>query len=195
MQGASRDSLAAARERLDEQLVGADGSAVGQQLFAVVDLLDRESALRRRAHLRSRDRFPGGNLFCRYLFRRNLPRRHASRIGNGPCRLGAAHHFPRGDGVDRVRCRLGCCPKRASRDDSSGGRPGDGCFDRFLRDGPFDDGLRVRARRQRGAKRDQARCNESRRDDAGWHDSLRCSKFGEPADQRRRTQTRSGGTA
>lgn len=49
MQGASRGSLAAAREHLDALLsrAGAQGAAVGSALFAVVDLLDANGALRR----------------------------------------------------------------------------------------------------------------------------------------------------
>jgi F-type H+-transporting ATPase subunit delta len=49
MQGASRESLALARERLDQLLgqAGTDGAALGQALFAVVDLLDANVAVRR----------------------------------------------------------------------------------------------------------------------------------------------------
>lgn len=56
MQGASRDSLAAAHDRLDEQLRasgagarqdGADLARVSDELFSVAALLDREFALRR----------------------------------------------------------------------------------------------------------------------------------------------------
>ncbi|MDH4159267.1 MAG: F0F1 ATP synthase subunit delta [Actinomycetota bacterium] len=48
MQGASRDSLAAARERLDALLAGGASNpiAAGEELFAVVDLLDGQAALR-----------------------------------------------------------------------------------------------------------------------------------------------------
>ncbi len=49
MQGTSRESLAAAQERLDALLgaAGTDGAAVGGALFAVVDLLDQNVGLRR----------------------------------------------------------------------------------------------------------------------------------------------------
>lgn len=50
MQGVSRDSLAAARERLDAELVGADEARVttlGDELFAVAGLLTRERSLLR----------------------------------------------------------------------------------------------------------------------------------------------------
>lgn len=49
MQGASRESLAAARERLDALLgrAGSDGAAIGAALFSVVDLLDANVSLRR----------------------------------------------------------------------------------------------------------------------------------------------------
>jgi F-type H+-transporting ATPase subunit delta len=49
MQGASRDSLAAARERLDTltQDAGVDVVALAEELFPVVRLLDREVSLRR----------------------------------------------------------------------------------------------------------------------------------------------------
>ncbi|GAB3591322.1 F0F1 ATP synthase subunit delta [Angustibacter peucedani] len=49
MQGASRESLAAAREQLDALLAraGADGVSVGTALHAVVDLLDANVSLRR----------------------------------------------------------------------------------------------------------------------------------------------------
>ena len=47
MQGASRESLAAAHDRLDEQLRGADLRRVSDELFSVAALLDREFALRR----------------------------------------------------------------------------------------------------------------------------------------------------
>ena len=48
MQGASRDSLRAAIDRLDGLLgqTGVDPSDVGDQLFMVVDLLDQQAALR-----------------------------------------------------------------------------------------------------------------------------------------------------
>ena len=47
MQGASRDSLAAARGRLDSQLIDADLGRVSDELFAVASLLDHEFVLRR----------------------------------------------------------------------------------------------------------------------------------------------------
>ena len=49
LQGASRDSLAAARERLDTlaQNTSVDVVALGEELFSVVRLLDRETSLRR----------------------------------------------------------------------------------------------------------------------------------------------------
>jgi len=49
MQGVSRESLAKAEEQLDALLgtVGADGTAIGQAMFAVVDLLDANVSLRR----------------------------------------------------------------------------------------------------------------------------------------------------
>jgi F-type H+-transporting ATPase subunit delta len=47
MRGVSRASLAEARERLDAALGGADPAALGDQLFAVLHLLDREHGLRR----------------------------------------------------------------------------------------------------------------------------------------------------
>jgi F-type H+-transporting ATPase subunit delta len=50
MQGPSRESLAAAREALDalsRETLGARFGELSEQLFAVVDLLDSESALRR----------------------------------------------------------------------------------------------------------------------------------------------------
>ena len=49
MQGVSRESLAAAQEQLDALLgaAGTDGAAIGGALFAVVDLLDANVALRR----------------------------------------------------------------------------------------------------------------------------------------------------
>jgi F-type H+-transporting ATPase subunit delta len=46
MQGVSEQSLAAAQEQFDE-LLEADASALADELFAVVDLLDREAVLRR----------------------------------------------------------------------------------------------------------------------------------------------------
>src|SRR5215472_7756380 len=50
MRGASRAALAAAKDRLAAALTGASAvqaSRVGDELFAVVELLDREPALRR----------------------------------------------------------------------------------------------------------------------------------------------------
>lgn len=47
MQGASRESYGAARDRLDEQIRGADLKTVSDELFSVAGLLDREFALRR----------------------------------------------------------------------------------------------------------------------------------------------------
>lgn len=49
LHGVSRESLAAARERLDELLADSsvEPSALGRELFEVVHLLDREHALRR----------------------------------------------------------------------------------------------------------------------------------------------------
>lgn len=47
MRGVSRESLARARERLDEAPAGADGEAASEELFAVLRLLDREAGLRR----------------------------------------------------------------------------------------------------------------------------------------------------
>ena len=49
MQGVSRESLAAAEEQLDALLgtAGTDGTAIGQAMFAVVDLLDANVSLRR----------------------------------------------------------------------------------------------------------------------------------------------------
>ena len=48
MQGASRESLATARERLDALLAGGESNpiAAGDELFAVVDLLDGQAAVR-----------------------------------------------------------------------------------------------------------------------------------------------------
>jgi F-type H+-transporting ATPase subunit delta len=59
MRGASRASLSAAKERLAAALAGktaAEASEVGDQLFAVLGLLDREPALRRSLSDPSRDR-------------------------------------------------------------------------------------------------------------------------------------------
>jgi F-type H+-transporting ATPase subunit delta len=47
MQGASRESLGAAQDRLDGQVRGADVDRVSDELFSVASLLDREFALRR----------------------------------------------------------------------------------------------------------------------------------------------------
>ena len=48
MRGPSRASLAAARDRLTAALADPSGAAaLGEQLFAVADLLDRELGLRR----------------------------------------------------------------------------------------------------------------------------------------------------
>ncbi|HEX6473110.1 MAG TPA: F0F1 ATP synthase subunit delta [Streptosporangiaceae bacterium] len=47
MRGVSRASLAEARERLDTALDGADAATLGDELFAVLHLLDREHGLRR----------------------------------------------------------------------------------------------------------------------------------------------------
>jgi F-type H+-transporting ATPase subunit delta len=49
MQGSSRESLAAARERLESLLgaAGTDGAAIGGALFGVIDLLDSTPSLRR----------------------------------------------------------------------------------------------------------------------------------------------------
>jgi F-type H+-transporting ATPase subunit delta len=47
MQGASRESLGAAQDRLDEQTRGADLDTVSDELFSVAALLVREFALRR----------------------------------------------------------------------------------------------------------------------------------------------------
>jgi F-type H+-transporting ATPase subunit delta len=59
MRGASRASLSAAKERLSAALAGrtaAEASEVGDQLFAVLGLLNREPALRRSLSDPSRDR-------------------------------------------------------------------------------------------------------------------------------------------
>ena len=47
MRGVSRASLAEAKERLEAALSSADPAALGDELFAVLHLLDREHALRR----------------------------------------------------------------------------------------------------------------------------------------------------
>jgi F-type H+-transporting ATPase subunit delta len=47
MRGASRASLAEARERLDTELSSADAATLGDELFAVLRTLDREHVLRR----------------------------------------------------------------------------------------------------------------------------------------------------
>lgn len=47
MRGVSRTSLTAALERLDGGLPSADAGALGEELFAVLHVLDREHALRR----------------------------------------------------------------------------------------------------------------------------------------------------
>ncbi len=47
MRGASRASLAEAKERLESVLSTADAAAIGDELFAIVRLLDREHVLRR----------------------------------------------------------------------------------------------------------------------------------------------------
>jgi F-type H+-transporting ATPase subunit delta len=47
MRGASRASLAAAKERLEAALSAGDPATLGDELFAVLHLLDREHALRR----------------------------------------------------------------------------------------------------------------------------------------------------
>jgi F-type H+-transporting ATPase subunit delta len=59
MRGASRASLGAAKQRLSAALAGGtadQGSQVGEQLFAVVDLLDGEPGLRRALTDPARDR-------------------------------------------------------------------------------------------------------------------------------------------
>ena len=59
MRGASRASLSAAKERLAAALDGAtaaQASEVGDQLFAVVNLLDQETGLRRSLSDSSRER-------------------------------------------------------------------------------------------------------------------------------------------
>ncbi len=59
MRGASRASLSAAKERLSAALArkaAAEASDVGDQLFAVLGLLDREPALRRILSDPSRER-------------------------------------------------------------------------------------------------------------------------------------------
>lgn len=47
MRGASRASLAEATERLEAVLSAGDAAALGDELFAVLRLLDREHVLRR----------------------------------------------------------------------------------------------------------------------------------------------------